>query len=424
MEVGSLRSRKFAAYLPRYGWTCEIITAYRGKDVESMFSGSVHIHPTYTCDFLKILRIAATLIRQVITFIKKTYRSLKFNKKKVPQNISISMGGFGIANRIAAWFLLPDAQFLWILLALPKALWVARNCGVIYSSAWPVSAHVLGLIVHKVTKKPWVADYRDPWTLNTNWSPPTRFHRWLGERLDRATVENASFVVNVTERRTQNFKKKYYEQAYKCITIHNGYDSSDVTGFRGRKSNKEYILFTSLGSFYGGRNPIPFIESIKESFEEGFLNRDNLKCLLINAFDPQLQIAIEQLQLSDVVKILPWMPQIKAFEYLAASDVALLFGSDMAKEAMTSKVYEYAGMGKLIFALVPDGPVKDFVIKCNGIVADPKEKVQIKSALKELVGRWQKGEIADINVAAITAVAKFERSALTYQMAELLKKSS
>ncbi len=218
------------------------------------------------------------------------------------------------------------------------------------------------------------------------------------------------------------FKDKYLDYVEKFVTVYNGYDENDVAQYRGVTPMRTFMQLVSIGSMYYGRSPKKFLEVLEELLAEGNIKRNAIKVLFIGAQNAYLNAIDENHFLYGVVKTLPQMPQEKTFRYVAESHVALLVGSDMEKTAMTSKVYEYAGMGKLIFALVPDGPVKDFVIKCNGIVADPKEKVQIKSALKELVGRWQKGEIADINVAAITAASQYERSVLTFQMAGLFDK--
>jgi glycosyltransferase involved in cell wall biosynthesis len=206
------------------------------------------------------------------------------------------------------------------------------------------------------------------------------------------------------------------------VTVHNGYDEHDVAGFRGRKLAADHILLTSIGSLYGGRDPGSFLEAVKELYDEGYCTQGALRILMINASDWKLEMMIEKLHLQEAVRVLPWMPQSEAFEYLAQSHVALLVGSDMEKVAMTTKVYEYAGMGKIIFALVPDGPVKDFVEKCSGVTAAPNDKDQIKTSLKALVRTFQKGQTAMLDIASVAA--RYERSALTLQMAELLHEAA
>jgi glycosyltransferase involved in cell wall biosynthesis len=380
-----------------------------------MFCEKVKIHPTLGFDCDKLL----SLLVEFSGYVKRCIKGLKaFFKpgKNKSGDMPIRHGGLGIVTRLKRWLLIPDPQFLWIISALPKLLWISRRCDVIYSSAWPVSTHILGLVIHKITGKPWVADYRDEWTLNSQWFPPTRLHRRLGEDLDRQCVKNASYIVNVTEPRTENFRKKYPEYAEKCVTIHNGYDEADVANFRSRKPPDNHLRLVSLGSLYGGRDPWVFLNSLQKLVETD-IPRDCIQVLMIGAGNPNLEIAVrEQYHLDDIVEVLPRMPQSEAFEYLARSHVALLFGSEMERVAMTTKVYEYAGLGKKIFALVPDGPVKEFVQNCGGICAMYNDFDEIKRKLKRLIEEFKSGELKE---PLLKNVSKYERKNLTGEQAAI-----
>jgi glycosyltransferase involved in cell wall biosynthesis len=296
---------------------------------------------------------------------------------------SPTAGGMGIATQLARWLLLPDPQVLWVPFALPKALWASRKCEVIYSSLSPYSAHLLALIVKKITGKPWVADYRDEWSLNMRWSPPTRFHRWLGRKLDEACIRNADCVINVTPGSSESCAKFFGGPGEKFVTIPNGYDEEDVAPFRDRGISGDRLTFTSIGSLYGGRDITPFLRAIVRGIKNGVLSRDGIYARIIGSCSPSVSLAIEQLGLSDVVESLPRVSQAEAFDELARSHIALLIGSDMEKVAMTTKVYEYAGMGKLIFGIAPDGPVSEFVRRCGGVCIDSKDEQGILEQLVE-----------------------------------------
>jgi glycosyltransferase involved in cell wall biosynthesis len=314
--------------------------------------------------------------------------------------------------------LLPDAQFLWILTALPFALWKQRHCQVIYSSAWPLSCHVLGLLVHNLTGKPWVADYRDEWTLNTQWFPPTRFHRWLGEKLDAACVRNARFVVNTTEIRTRNFMEKFGGTLDKYVTIHNGFDEQDVAPYRGLAPPGEILTITSIGSLYGGRDPRLLLSVLSELVQKGTIHKERICLKLIGGENEVLQHEVQQLGIASCVEIIPRLPQPQAFEHLAKSHIALLIGSDMERYAMTTKLYEYAGMGRKIMALVPEGPVWDFVTQSGGVCAMFNDRGQIEQALIQIFEEFKAGRL-NVNVQPIQA---YERKNLTAQQTELFNR--
>lgn len=418
MTIGSLRSRKYAKYLPLYGWDCEVITAFRGDRSEAQLPEGVRVYPTPGCDLDQVLSWFA----RMATRLRHSFRRERHDRvaassdsqKSVP---SQAVGGMGWATRLRQWLLLPDSRFLWIWISLPRALWRARKCDVIYSSAWPVSTHVLALLVHRITKKPWVADYRDEWTLNSQWKPPTRFHRWLGEKLDRACVRHARFVINVTEIRTQNFKNVFQGNPDKYVTIPNGYDEIDLAPFRNYVPPESPLVITSIGSLYGGRDPIPFLETMAACLRQGVLPRDQIRVQFIGGLNPCYEAKVRELSLEDNVFLTPTVPQPEAFRLLAESHVALLIGSDMERVAMTTKLYEYAGMGKFILAFVPKGPVYDFVKKCGGLCAHGQDKERIQEMLVRVYDLFQTGGLHSTGVGDF--VKTYERKDLTRSLALL-----
>ncbi|MDD5063951.1 MAG: glycosyltransferase [Phycisphaerae bacterium] len=417
--VGALRSGKFVKYLGRFGWHSEVLTAYRGGTKEYEGNQGVKIRPTIRINLDEVISKLASafyLCRNLLVKYVHLFKSGKRADKNISTRSNLQPENtLGIATYIQRWLLLPDGQAIWILLALPKALWLARKCDVIYSSLVPYSAHILGLLIKKLTHKPWVADYRDEWTMNTQWFPPTRFHRWLGEKLDATCVRNARFVVNTTEVRTQNFIDKFGGNPDKYLTIHNGYDEQDVAPYRKLRPPTETLVMTSIGSLYGGRDAKPFLRAVARLVKGGVIERQKLNIKLIGGQNPDLIKEVEKLEINDIVQIVPRIPQEDAFMTLAQSHIAVLVGSGMEKAAMTTKVYEYAGMGKPILALVPQGPVHDFVSKCGGWCVDGSNEEEILKMIMAAFEQYKRGELQSYNLPEF--IKKYERSALTGQLA-------
>jgi glycosyltransferase involved in cell wall biosynthesis len=417
--VGALRSGKYVKYLGRFGWKSEVLTAYKSNKDVFADTENVSIHTARNIDVSDVLNVMVTVWYFCISILKRLTGILRRKEKIGGQKDSATAkvkGGLGIADKICKWMLLPDPQFLWILLALPKALWLSRKCDVIYTTVWPLSPHVLGLIVKKITRKRWIADYRDPWTLNLNWFPPTRFHRWLGVKLDEACVKNADVVVNVTKSITESFRQHFKVCTEKFITIPNGYDEEDLTKFIDVKPDENVFVMTSIGSLYGGRDAGPFLRAIQKLVESGFADSQNLVINLIGGQNPTLQRQVDQMGIAEMVKVMPFMSQQDAFMELAKSQVAVLIGSEMEKTAMTTKLYEYAGMGKPILALVPEGTVHDFVVKCGGRCANYKDVEEISKAITNIFEQYKCGKYNSGN--KCNFVEKYERRELTRQLAE------
>jgi glycosyltransferase involved in cell wall biosynthesis len=416
-HVGALRSGKFVKYLGQFGWHSEVLAAYRGRVKEYEGSQDVKIHSTIRINLDEVISKLVSAFYFCLNFVRKLVRIFKHEKytgsNASAQDSLQTTGGLGVATYLQRWLLLPDSEAPWIFLALPKALWIARKCDVIYSSSSPYSAHVLGLLVKKLTHKPLVADYRDEWSLDYQWKPPTRFHRWLGEKLDAACVHNAQFVVNTTEVRTRNFLEKFGGNPDKYLTIHNGYDEQDVAPYRKLRPPTEMLVMTSIGSLYGGRDARLLLNVLAKLVQDGSIREDQLQLKLIGGQNETLEQEVRRLGIEACVRIIPRIPQPQAFEHLAQSHIALLIGSDMERYAMTTKVYEYAGMGKPILALVPQGPVHDFVSKCGGWCVQPDDVKEMKQMLTDIFEMYQQGW-PEIKVPS--DIRKYDRRELTRQL--------
>jgi glycosyltransferase involved in cell wall biosynthesis len=416
--VGTFRSKKFVKYLGDFGWRSEVLTAYRGGAKEYENNQNVAIHSVLRVDPAQALGMLVSLTYLCINFIRKIpillrVRPQKSNKSYAPDSNNVKRG-LGIANRIRQWLFFPDSRIFWIFLALPKALWLARKCDIIYTSLSPYSINILGLIIKKLTGKPWVADYRDEWVLDSIcWKPPTKLHAWLGEKLDRACIRNAEFVINTTGVRTQIFVDYFGGPEEKFITIHNGYDESDIAKFRDIDAPTDTFVMTSLGNLYSGRDAKPFLHAVAALIEDGVIERQKLKIKLIGSRNNELVPEVEKLGICNLVDTQPRIPQQEAFMELAKSHVAVLVGSDMEKVAMTTKVYEYAGMGKPIFALVPEGPVFDFVKACGGWCAHPANVEEIQQVLRNILDLHLKQPLAN---RLCEFVKKYDRRELTRQL--------
>ncbi len=69
---------------------------------------------------------------------------------------------------------------------------------VVLTTVAPWSALLGGRLIQQVTGRPWVADFRDPWTDDAFNYSPTPMQRRIDERLERHLIERADAVISVT----------------------------------------------------------------------------------------------------------------------------------------------------------------------------------------------------------------------------------
>ena len=153
---GVQRSVKFVKYLPQFGWVPTVLAAddpyYWARD-ETLLGD---VPPG-----IIIKRLSPTRPHILYRFL-----SLFTTETNV--------------RRIVDGVLIPDDRILWALRAALAARALIREHAirVIYTTSPPHSTQIAGLILKRMTGLPWVADFRDPWTRDYGFNPPTR---WAGK---------------------------------------------------------------------------------------------------------------------------------------------------------------------------------------------------------------------------------------------------
>jgi glycosyltransferase involved in cell wall biosynthesis len=141
----------------------------------------------------------------------------------------------GLGRRLYGWFALstyvPDHLFIWGWCAALKALWLhlRRRYDVVYTTSFPESAHLPGLLLHAVGVN-WVVDYRYGGPL---WikdvvgfkKPPLRER--LDHRYQRWVLTRADRVITQSERIRADFCQVFGLDPSRVIVIPSGYDEAD-----------------------------------------------------------------------------------------------------------------------------------------------------------------------------------------------------
>src|SRR5207302_10112324 len=99
--------------------------------------------------------------------------------------------------RVFAYLTWPDGGFGWLPFAFVAALRTARRDrpDAIYSSSPPQAGHIAALAVHRLTRIPWVADFRDEWGVDAFRAHQPRPLVRLSGRVERAIVTSAARIV-------------------------------------------------------------------------------------------------------------------------------------------------------------------------------------------------------------------------------------
>jgi len=314
---------------------------------------------------------------------------------RLPAEELHGLSGADRALRQAALFsrrlLLPDEFVSWALTAIPAARRIVRDdkIDVLVTTSPPASVNLIGAAVRQATGVPWVADLRDSIAAN----PDRRVERLAvrvkerGQALvARLVARRADAVVAVSDAIAGEMRELGAERVE---MIPNGCDFEDFEGLEYRRG--ERFRITHTGSFFGHRDPKPFLSALAE------VEGDVVARFVGGLRAADREWAME-LGLGDRLEVLPHVPRRSALELQRDSEALLLLLPDAGgrgRGVPSGKIFEYLAAERPILAAVPpDGVAAELVRRADaGVVVPPDDVAALRAAISGLRARWQAGAL-------------------------------
>jgi glycosyltransferase involved in cell wall biosynthesis len=338
---GQLRTLKFAHYLPALGWRPVVITAHP-RAYESTDPGTKKSLP----EDLSVTH----------AFALDTKRHLSFR---------------GAYPDLLA---LPDRWAAWVFGAVPSALRAIRKhrAEVLFTTFPICSAVFIGLIVHRLTKIPWIVDLRDSMTEEGYPRDPRmrRVWRWI----ERHAVHCASRILFTTPSTRRMYLERYPDlPPERCLVISNGYDERDFLNLSLRENRpvteQRPLRLLHSGTLYPEeRDPRPFFQAISRLKSEGRVNKDNLQIAFRAPGSENLfRDIIRDQNIADIVQLQPHVPYHQSLQECADADALLLFQAANCDHQIPAKAYEYLRVARPLLALTtPSGDTAALLNQTGG----------------------------------------------------------
>src|SRR5213075_1477576 len=169
------------------------------------------------------------------------------------------------------------------------------------------------------------------------------------------------------------------------VPILNGADFDDFAGLEYRRGDRFRITHT--GSFFGKRDPRPFLQALASSGLEDVTAR------FVGDFRSADRDWAGQLDLGDKLELHPYVPRRESLALQRNSDALLLLipeAGGRGKGVLSVKVFEYLAAERPILAAVPpEGAAAELIEETNaGVVAPPDDVAALTSALRALHDAW------------------------------------
>jgi glycosyltransferase involved in cell wall biosynthesis len=324
------------------------------------------------------------------------------------------------ASTIGRRLLVPDENVTWNATAIPKAISIVRSEGidVVLTTSPPGSVHLIGSAVKKATGAKWVADLRDSIVLHphrSNEGAAAFVKEKSRAGIARLVARQADAIVTAADAIAE--ETKALNPRGRVVTITNGCDFDDFAGIEYRRADR--FRLTHAGSFFGKRDPKPFLRALAESGLEDVTVR------FLGDFRPADREFMESLGLADRVELIDYVPRRESLRLQRDSDVLLLLipeAGGRGRGVLSGKVFEYLAAERPVLAIVPeDGAAAQLIRDTDaGIVAGPEDVPAIRDALVALHAQWRDGKL-DGTPLSPEWRDKLSRAARVEELAELLE---
>ncbi|MBO0883505.1 MAG: glycosyltransferase family 4 protein, partial [Mycobacterium sp.] len=338
---GSNRALAFARYLPMFGWRPTVLTP--------------GARWALNCD-THLLRELPPELRVVRT------RSLEPTPERaaptgaVRQSVPSTMLS-PLRNQLGHLRRFPDAHMGWLPFALSVGL--RERYDVAYSSSGPFTSHMVGLLLKRITGRPWVAELRDGW-YHWNRSIFPDYPRWrdaLERRLEAIAIRSADRVVLVTDRMAEAFREQYAELPRDHFTVvANGFDPYQCCAADGehRERTGGWVVLHA-GALYYGRSVTAFLEAARRLVESDAAFGHDFRLRLLGTLDGEARREVERSNLGYRVELFPQASHAEAIRSMRTADALLLIANTTpgAEATVPGKLFEYLAVGRPVLAIAP-----------------------------------------------------------------------
>jgi glycosyltransferase involved in cell wall biosynthesis len=367
---GVERSARFARYLPEHGWTPLVVTTNRWGAPGGEDDGVLRVGELFRGGRSRVggrggAGAGAGSSRDVVDR----------NGRRAPL--------FRFAEK---WLLVPDKHVRWTAMALLPALGkLGRGrADAIYTTSPPASAHVLGLILKKLTGKPWIMDLRDPWTLEPlNWYLRAGGARLaLERRIERICFGNADAIIVTTEEAALKYRELYPGRAGRIHWIPNGFDAREFEVARSPASAGAYLqdleegclVISHLGTFcrYTDAPAFPkgFLDAVKKLAGQGVITNRTCRIIFAGAMNRETERLVGRYDLGGLISMTGPVPHIGALSIMLRSDVLLLYDPNTeGNYYIHGKLYEYLAAGRWILGVLPAGATRSLLERSERAIA-------------------------------------------------------
>ncbi|TVR16115.1 MAG: glycosyltransferase [Balneolaceae bacterium] len=366
-RVGSQRPFKFAIHLRDYGYEPVIVTI--GTPGVSMTENEKEL-----LEGIEIITVQAPFDQTV--------------KKPSPEGEKKSLKG----QYLLDWIDKHTPMDTWLFLFLTKYLSIKKRVtnvqpDLIWATGDPWSSLWLGEKLSRALEIPFIADFRDPWTLS---KLPLRnrssFSEGVDMEIEKRIIHSANKLI-FTALLTEYLYSEFYNlPEEKTATIYNSYantiSDTEVDEWDA-DIDSESLNMIFFGQFRRLSPVKPIVKALKILQKK---NSEASKRIKIHSFGkpdkPNMNMITDAGLLQNFTFHEPVEPEKKG-QVLKHADILLLSTDEKREEVIPAKLWDYLSVHTPIFSIVPNPEVADIIMRTKaGVQVHPGEKMEIAALLE------------------------------------------
>lgn len=371
--VGAVRAAKFAKYFERFGHEVWVVSARAQPFAEGLALESNPAHVRY-----------AHWVN-----VNAPVEVVMGGRQKIATTGYGGGQGVGLIRRAGQLYKTlvhsPDAQLGWVPFAIAEGRRMLSEAkfDLIYASAPPFSGLIAAARIARQTGVPWVAEFRDLWTMNNAYSYPGWRHK-LESILERRTLASAAAIVTVSEPLAAQLRTAFKQRV---VAIANGFDPEnqhDVSGAPALPTERLNLVYT--GMLYPEHYEL---DALAKAFAllKGRGLGEKVHASFFGRYLGAARAAMSRHGVGEMMSAHEPVPYHASLALQRAADVLLMFpwGRSVDQGVMSTKVYEYLGARRRILAVgSPDADASRLVV-CRNAGFASRDPAQIAAYLEEAI---------------------------------------
>ena len=413
--VGSQRSQKFVRYLVEDGWRSVVLTPEKGSylldpSLQDGESQGIEVVRTKNIDLSSVFKLAVPAQRES-AFRPEGDGSVR----KVDSLLSFAR------RAVHTWAYIPDAQIGWFPYAVSagKRILKTQDIDAIYSTSFPITAHLVAYRLKQATGKPWIADFRDLWTEFHYAEYSSARRKRLDRLIESRLLEKTDAILTVSNTLAETLRRLTGGRK-RVEVIRNGFDSSEFAGIEYKRPARWTITY--VGLFYGTRqDPSVFLQALQRLIESGRIPRQEVRFDIVGEPDAYVRERVARFGLDDVTCFTGFVPHRDALSRQVNSSLLLLIlhGDRANPGVITGKIFEYLGSRRPILGIVPANFEVTRIIEeaGAGVTVDPSDGSGVE---RELLASYIQYETGARDHGRSSDLSAYERRGGARQLAGLL----